>query len=164
MGVKGPIPKRSTEGHRTTQARKLDGGVEPVNVVAEQVKPPKPDPDWHPIAKKLWKAVEQSTFTRYYEPSDWIVLYSTCDDLSNYKMQDRRSPTMLAAVNTMLTSLLLTEGIGVACRSRSTAWTSLRLSLLAWLLSRLGRRRGLRSDRDAPRAPGANRHAPPRAT
>jgi len=28
----------------------------------------------------------------------------------NYKMQDRRSPTMLAAVNTMLTSLLLTEG------------------------------------------------------
>ena len=155
MGVKGPIPKRSTEGHRTTQARKLDGGVEPVNVVAEQVKPPKPDPDWHPIAKKLWKAVEQSTFTRYYEPSDWIVLYSTCDDLSNYKMQDRRSPTMLAAVNTMLTSLLLTEG---------DRWTSPRLSLLAWSLSRLGRRRGPRSDRDAPRTPGANRHAPPRAT
>ena len=56
------------------------------------------------------KGQEQSTCTRYYEPSDWIVLYSTCDDLSNYKMQDRRSPTMLAAVNTMLASLLLTEG------------------------------------------------------
>ena len=110
MGVKGPIPKRSTEGHRITQARKLDGGVEPVNVVAEPVKPPSLDPGWHPIAKKLWKAVEQSTFTRYYEPSDWIVLYSTCDDLSFYKMQHMRSPTALAAINAMLTSLLLTEG------------------------------------------------------
>lgn len=110
MGVKGPIPKRSTEGHRTTQARKLEHGVEPINVVADKVKPPKPDSNWHPIAKKLWKAVEDSTFTRYYEPSDWVVLYSACDDLSNYKFQERRSPTMLAAVNTMLTSLLLTEG------------------------------------------------------
>lgn len=110
MGVKGPIPKRSTEGHRITQARKFEHGVEPVNVIAEKVEPPEPDPNWHPIAAKLWESVKQSTFTRYYEPSDWIVLYSACDDLSNYKKQERRSPTMLAAVNTMLTSLLLTEG------------------------------------------------------
>lgn len=110
MGVKGPIPKRSTEGHRITQARKLEHGVEPVNVIADPVEPPQPDPDWHPIATNLWESVKQSTFTRYYEPSDWIVLYSTCDDLSEYKKQGRRSPTMLAAVNTMLTSLLLTEG------------------------------------------------------
>lgn len=110
MGVKGPIPKRSTEGHRITQARKFEHGVEPVNVIADKVEPPEPDPGWHPIAMKLWESVEQSTFTRYYEPSDWIVLYSACDDLSNYKKQERRSPTMLAAVNTMLTSLLLTEG------------------------------------------------------
>lgn len=110
MGVKGPIPKRSTEGHRTTQARKLDGGVEPVNVIAEKVVAPDPDPAWHPIARDLWESVKRSTFTRYYEPSDWVVLYSACDDLSNYKFQVMRSPTMLAAVNTMLTSLLLTEG------------------------------------------------------
>nr|DAV69530.1 MAG TPA: hypothetical protein [Caudoviricetes sp.] len=110
MGVKGPIPKRSTEGHRITQARKFEHGVEPVNVIADKVEPPEPDPGWHPIAMKLWESVKQSTFTRYYEPSDWIVLYSACDDLSNYKKQERRSPTMLAAVNTMLTSLLLTEG------------------------------------------------------
>ena len=110
MGVKGPIPKRSTEGHRITQARKFEHGVEPVNVIADKVEPPEPDPGWHPIAAKLWESVKQSTFTRYYEPSDWIVLYSACDDLSNYKKQERRSPTMLAAVNTMLTSLLLTEG------------------------------------------------------
>ena len=110
MGVKGPIPKRSTEGHRITQARKLENGVEPVNVIAEKVVAPEPDPDWHPIASRLWESVKQSTFIRYYEPSDWIVLYSACDDLSNYKKQERRSPTMLAAVNTMLTSLLLTEG------------------------------------------------------
>lgn len=110
MGVKGPIPKRSTEGHRITQARKFEHGVEPVNVIADKVEPPEPDPGWHPIAMKLWESVKQSTFTRYYEPSDWIILYSACDDLSNYKKQERRSPTMLAAVNTMLTSLLLTEG------------------------------------------------------
>lgn len=110
MGVKGPIPKRSTEGHRITQARKFEHGVEPVNVIADKVEPPEPDPGWHPIAAKLWESVKKSTFTRYYEPSDWIVLYSACDDLSNYKKQERRSPTMLAAVNTMLTSLLLTEG------------------------------------------------------
>ena len=111
MGVKGPIPKRSTEGHRTTQARKLDGGVEPVNVVAEQVKPPKPDPDWHPIAKKLWKAVEQSTFTRYYEPSDWILLFDACDEISVYKNGGmNRSAVMRASLNQMLAGLLLTEG------------------------------------------------------
>lgn len=110
MGVKGPIPKRSTEGHRTTQAKKLENGVEPVNVIADPVVAPDPDPDWHPIARDLWESVRKSTFTRYYEPSDWVVLYSTCDDLSSYKLQVRRSPTMLAAVNQMLTSLLLTEG------------------------------------------------------
>ena len=123
MGVKGPIPKRSTEGHRITQARKFEHGVEPVNVIADKVEPPEPDPGWHPIAAKLWESVKQSTFTRYYEPSDWIVLYSACDDLSNYKKQERRSPTMLAAVNTQRMKITGSVRNSSQRKSWNSAWT-----------------------------------------
>ena len=110
MGSRGPIPKRSGQGHRITQAKKAKAGVKRVRVKDGVVKPPTADPEWHPIAKALWQAVKDSKYTIYYEPSDWILLYDACDELSAYKNAKQRSAMMRAALNNLLSGLLLTEG------------------------------------------------------
>lgn len=111
MGVRGPIPKRSDEGHPKTIAKKNRAGIDHVDALkASDVAVPDPDPDWHSIARMLWDATKESAFTRFYEPSDWAVLYFTCENLSHFCNSERRSPTAMAAINQMLTSLLLTEG------------------------------------------------------
>ena len=108
MGSRGPIPKRSGQGHRTTVAKTVQtvrvGGGREVQI------PASPDPEWPPIATMLWEAAADSGEAVFYEPSDWAVLYSVCDDVSHYTSRKQRSGQMLAAINTMLTSLLLTEG------------------------------------------------------
>ena len=110
MGSRGPIPKRTGQGHRTTVARKAKT-VQTVRVGGgREVQIPAPDPEWHPIATMIWEAAAESGEAVFYEPSDWAVLYSVCDDVSHYKSRKQRSGQMLASINTMLTSLLLTEG------------------------------------------------------
>lgn len=110
MGVKGPIPKRSDEGHRITQARKKNSELGVANAPHGETKIPSPDPDWHPIARMIWDAALSSGQRIYYESSDWAVIYTLCDDVSYYKSQERRSGQMLASINAMMTSLLFTEG------------------------------------------------------
>lgn len=113
MGSRGPIPKRSDEAqHPKTLARKerTTGGITHVGSVGE-VKPPAPDPEWGPIAMMLWDAaLESPQMKQCYQATDWAVLYSLCDDISYYKAQERRSGQMLASINTLMTSLLFTEG------------------------------------------------------
>jgi hypothetical protein len=77
---------------------------------AENVKQPRADAAWHPIAKRLWKAMGQSGQASFYEPSDWAVAYSLMEDLSAYKMSRRRSGQMLQTIMSSLAALLLTEG------------------------------------------------------
>lgn len=111
MGSRGPIPKRSGQGHRITQAKKVKAGVKRVRVKDGVIKPPTADPEWHPIAKALWQAVKDSKYTIYYEPSDWILLFDACDEISVYKYGGmNRSAVMRASLNQMLSGLLLTEG------------------------------------------------------
>ncbi len=71
---------------------------------------PDADPEWHPIAQDLWESLEKSGQARFYEPSDWAIAYSLCDDLSYYKLARVRSGQMLASIMSALSSLLLTEG------------------------------------------------------
>ena len=110
MGSRGPLPKRSGQGDRRTQANKIKNGVKTVRVKDGVVKPPSADPEWHQIAKSLWQAVKDSKYTIYYEPSDWLLLYDACDELSAYKNAKQRSAMMRAALNNLLSGLLLTEG------------------------------------------------------
>ncbi|MBN6777424.1 hypothetical protein JRG19_02520 [Pseudoclavibacter alba] len=77
---------------------------------AHVVKPPAASSEWHPIAKRLWKAAKESGQSRFYEPSDWAVLYSLMDDLTYYKQARVRSGQMLQTIMSSLSSLLLTEG------------------------------------------------------
>lgn len=105
MGTRGPVPKRSEERQR----RNVTG-----NVVrgfgAEHVKQPRADSSWHPIAKRLWKAMRESGQSQFYEPSDWAVAFSLMEDLSHYKQGKKRSGQMLQTIMSTLASLLLTEG------------------------------------------------------
>ncbi len=110
MGSRGPLPKRSGLGDRRTQANKIKNGVKKVRVKDGVVKPPPADSEWHPIARSLWQAVKDSKYTIYYEPSDWLLLYDACDELSSYKYARQRSAMMRAALNNLLSGLLLTEG------------------------------------------------------
>jgi hypothetical protein len=111
MGVRGPIPKRSDEGHPKTIAKKNRAGIDHIDALkVSDVFIPDPDPEWHEIARMLWDATKESAFIRFYEPSDWVVLYFTCENVSHFCHSSRRSSTAMAAINQMLTSLLLTEG------------------------------------------------------
>lgn len=110
MGVRGPAPKRLDEPmNQRVRERKLAAGAHQTYVTGEVVRP-QPDPDWHPIARLLWNSAVNSPQARYYEETDWVVAYNLCEDLSYYKFQGKRSAQMLTAINTMLTSMLFTEG------------------------------------------------------
>ena len=106
MGTRGPVPKRTESRQRRNvsevDVKRADG--------AEDVSQPAPDPDWHPIAERLWESLGRSGQSRFYEPSDWAVAYSLMDDLSYYKASSKRSGQMLATIMSAMSSLLVTEG------------------------------------------------------
>ena len=106
MGTRGPVPKRTESRQRRNvsevDVKRADG--------AEDVSQPAPDPDWHPIATRLWESLGRSGQSRFYEPSDWAVAYSLMDDLSYYKASSKRSGQMLATIMSAMSSLLVTEG------------------------------------------------------
>ena len=106
MGTRGPVPKRTESRQRRNvsdvDVKRADG--------AEDVPQPAPDPDWHPIAGRLWESLGRSGQSRFYEPSDWAVAYSLMDDLSYYKASSKRSGQMLATIMSAMSSLLVTEG------------------------------------------------------
>lgn len=113
MGRRGPLPKRSDEPHTRgagMDSPGKDGFIHTVSPAGNNVTVPEPDPDWHYIARYVWDAMLESGANRYYESTDWAVLFSICDDISYYKRTGKRSGQMLATINGMLTSLLLTEG------------------------------------------------------
>lgn len=41
-----------------------------------------PDPDWHPVATKLYGAMRESGQRVYYEPSDWAMAYILCEQIT----------------------------------------------------------------------------------
>lgn len=94
-------------GHRTKEF--LEGN-DISRAPAREVRWYHPDPDWDPIATQLYKAARKSGQAVYYQQSDIALLYSLCDDLSDYKRSGRRSAQMAAAVYSALTGLLLSEG------------------------------------------------------
>ncbi|WIV44524.1 hypothetical protein [Glutamicibacter nicotianae] len=108
MGTRGPVPKRSGDrnGHRSKDEAQAVTSVD----LEGEVVIPDADPEWHPIAQDLWESLEKSGQARFYEPSDWAIAYSLCDDLSYYKLARVRSGQMLASIMSALSSLLLTEG------------------------------------------------------
>jgi hypothetical protein len=84
MAITGPVPTRSEERRRRNARTEAGEAVGAEIVEADGVvEPPlQPDSGWHMIAQELFASVQKSAFTRFYEPSDWMVLYLACESLS----------------------------------------------------------------------------------
>lgn len=111
MGTRGPIPNRSEDlarpRERNGEARQ-QGEITKGELYATTV--PRADPEWHPIARRLWDGCKTSGQSQYYQNSDWALLYSICDDLSEYKSSGKRSSMMATVIYSSLSTLLVSEG------------------------------------------------------
>lgn len=110
MGDRGPIPNRSGDysradnEHRAGRPDVTKGEAKPATI-------PEPDPDWHPIARMLWDAALESGQSDFYQSTDWVFLYSVCEDLTHYKSWDgKRNGQLLSTIYSALSELLITEG------------------------------------------------------
>lgn len=107
MGSRGPVPKRSEDRRRRNAPerpvlRAVSGSV--------GFSPSSPSPDWEPVAVRFYQACLVSGQAQFYEPSDYELLWSLCDDLSEYKRSGARSAMKLQALLSGFSSLLVTEG------------------------------------------------------
>lgn len=105
----GPVPNRSDDLSRERDANRGDrspitkGELRPVVV-------PHADPEWHPIADKLYRSLKSSGQSDFYQNSDWALAYSLCDDLSHFKQSGKRSAQMAQTIYSALSNLLVSEG------------------------------------------------------
>jgi hypothetical protein len=101
------IPKRSDELIRRnipeTPVTKIQAsGL--VRVPALGIKDP------HPLVRDLYRSLKNSAQSRFYEPSDWAYARLTLLFVDDLLKQPKKSSMMLASVDSMLRTLLLTEG------------------------------------------------------
>jgi hypothetical protein len=78
MADHGPIPKRSEERRRRNKPETPQDKVE----VTGKVPIPRADSKWHPIAKRLYRSLQDSGQAKFYEPSDWAAAQLICESLS----------------------------------------------------------------------------------
>lgn len=109
MGVRGPVPNRESDLARP-RSRKGTEEQETKKGQMRKVTVPRPDPDWHPIATKLYNSLKTSGQSDFYQNSDWALAYALCDDLSHYKKSGKRSAQMAQTLYSALGNLLVTEG------------------------------------------------------
>ena len=108
VGSRGPVPKRKDQlrGHRAKDelaAVTRAPGMSRVPVPSESR-------EWHPVAKRLWRAAKDSGQAQFYQPSDWAVFYFLMEELSEYVRAPRRNGQILTAILSGLSTLLVTEG------------------------------------------------------
>jgi len=111
MGAHGPIPKRSEERRR----RNKDDGPEltqaPAGAPEDLPELPDPDPNWHEIAVDWYLSLRESGQAAFYEPSDWAMARYAAELMSRGLSSDRPpNGQYVAALNSVMTSLLTTEG------------------------------------------------------
>lgn len=79
--TRGPIRKLDDERRRANDYGTTE--IEPVSA-EERIafQPPAADGEWHEIAIKLYESFALSAQRKFYEPSDWWLLYAGCESLS----------------------------------------------------------------------------------
>jgi hypothetical protein len=109
MGARGPIPSREADLARPRSRKGSDqqavtkGEMRPVRWLEA-------DSTWHPIAIELYNACEESGQSDFYQQSDIAILYSLCEDLSQFKKSNKRSGQMAQTIYSAMERLLVTEG------------------------------------------------------
>jgi hypothetical protein len=72
---------------------------------------PEPDPNWHDIATDWYLSLRESGQAAFYEPSDWAMARYAAELMSRGLSSDRPpNGQYVAALNSVMTSLLTTEG------------------------------------------------------
>lgn len=111
MGVRGPIPERSDQ---IVRRNKPDTPIEKITTIGPVGIPDLNMPNAHPLVIDLYESMKVSAQKQFFEPSDWQVArlaMHVIHDMLQGKGEDKRiSPMMLASVNSMLSTLLVTEG------------------------------------------------------
>lgn len=103
----GPIPKRSEQLVR----RNIPEVPVTKLPAVGQVQIPELDiTNPHPLVVDMYQSLKDSAQKQFYEPSDWQYARLTLHFVNKLVRSSRPSAQMLASVNTMLTSLLMTEG------------------------------------------------------
>jgi hypothetical protein len=104
----GPVPKRSEERIR----RNIDPTpIDKVQAYGAVVQPPLAIDNPHPLVIDFYHSLGESAQSKYFEPSDWQYARIVCDYLNQeLRFGGKRSAQMLAAINSMLVDLLVTEG------------------------------------------------------
>lgn len=82
MGARGPAGKRSDERVRRNEPTIPVKKIDVAKLIPLEVEIPEPDPKWHATARNLYDSFAYSAQSVYYEPSDWALLYTGCENLS----------------------------------------------------------------------------------
>ena len=107
MATHGPVPKRDAERRRRNKPETPTRTVR----VTGAVRVPAADRAWHPIAKRWYQSLKKSGQARFYEPSDWATACYTAELMSRLLNQgERPSSQLVASLNSLMSSLLVTEG------------------------------------------------------
>ena len=105
----GPPPKRDSERIRRN---KPDTATDSIPMIGE-VEIPDLAMDgvvFHPWVVDFYASLAESGQSKYYEPSDWQIARLVCVWINGQlSRKDHPSAMMIAQINTMLSSLLVTE-------------------------------------------------------
>lgn len=107
MGDRGPVPARSDQKVRRNLP---DTPIATITAIGPVEIPDLGIPNAHPMVRDLYESMKTSAQKVYYEPSDWQYARITLHFVNRLLKSTKPSAQMLASVNQMLTSLLLTEG------------------------------------------------------
>lgn len=98
--------KRSEERIR----RNIEPPTEKVVAFGAVIQPSLDFEDPHPTVVRMWDALGDSAFTKYYEPTDWemarVMLHFLDGQLKAYKM----NANMVSVIQSMMNDLLFSEG------------------------------------------------------
>lgn len=101
-----PMRKRSEERIR----RNIEPPTEKVVAFGAVIQPDLDFENPHPTVVRLWDAVGDSAFTRYYEPSDWEMVRVMLHFLDHQLKAEKKNANMISAIQSMMNDLLFSEG------------------------------------------------------
>lgn len=82
MGTRGPIGKRTAERVRENAPAIPVKTIDVAKLIQQEVEINEPDPKWHATARMMYDSFTESAQSVYYEPSDWALAYTICENLS----------------------------------------------------------------------------------
>lgn len=101
-----PMRKRSEERIR----RNIEPPTEKVTAFGAVIQPDLDFEDPHPTVVRLWEAVGDSAFVKYYEPADWEMVRVMLHFLDNQLKTYKPNANMVSVIQSMMNDLLFSEG------------------------------------------------------